>query len=109
MDNNFLLYVLLFFVLIWFILIAPQRRKEKERQRLLDSLEVGDRVVTIGGLYGYITAIGEENLQLEVADGVLIEIMRNAVALVKNEEEEDEDEGEEDEDAADNDSNSKPH
>ncbi|NLK50988.1 MAG: preprotein translocase subunit YajC [Syntrophomonadaceae bacterium] len=96
-------------MLIWFILIAPQRRKEKERQRLLDSLEVGDHVVTIGGLYGYITAIGEENLQLEVADGVLIEIMRNAVALVKNEEEEDEDEGEEDEDAADNDSNSKPH
>lgn len=86
MDKNMLLYFLGFLVLIWFLMIAPQRKKEKERQRLLDNLEVNDQIVTLGGIYGYIEEIGKETLLLEIADGVVIEVLKNAVAMVKNDE-----------------------
>ena len=87
MDNTFLLYLVGFLALMWFLMIAPQRKKEKERRRMLDNLAVNDRVVTIGGVYGYIDEIREETLVLEIADGVVIEVLKNAIAFVKNEEE----------------------
>lgn len=86
-DNTFLLYLVGFLALMWFLMIAPQRKKEKERRRMLDNLAVDDRVVTIGGIYGYIDEIREETLVLEIADGVVIEVLKNAIAFVKNEEE----------------------
>jgi preprotein translocase subunit YajC len=86
-DNTFLLYLVGFLALMWFLMIAPQRKKEKERRRMLDNLAVDDRVVTIGGIYGYIDEIREETVVLEIADGVVIEVLKNAIAFVKNEEE----------------------
>ncbi len=83
MDNTFLLYMLGFVALIWFLMIVPQRRREKERQRMLDNLKVEDQIVTLGGLHGYIEEIGNETLLVEIADGVVVEIMKNAVALVR--------------------------
>jgi preprotein translocase subunit YajC len=80
---------------MWFLMIAPQRKKEKERQRMLDKLEVDDHVVTVGGIHGYIEELGKETLLLEIADGVSIEVFRNAVALVKNEELEESEEAKE--------------
>ena len=97
MDNTFLLYLVGFLALMWFLMIAPQRKKEKERRRMLDNLAVNDRVVTIGGVYGYIDEIREETLVLEIADGVVIEVLKNAIAFVKNEEDTEEEAEPEDE------------
>ncbi len=83
MDNTFLITMLGFIALIWFLMIAPQRRREKERQRMMDNLKVDDQIVTLGGLHGYIEEIGNETLLVEIADGVVVEIMKNAVALVR--------------------------
>ncbi|NLC07836.1 MAG: preprotein translocase subunit YajC [Syntrophomonadaceae bacterium] len=96
-DNTFLLYLVGFLALMWFLMIAPQRKKEKERRRMLDNLAVNDRVVTIGGIYGYIDEIREETVVLEIADGVAIEVLKNAIAFVKNEEDTEEEAEPEDE------------
>ena len=56
-----LLPMVLIFVVFWFFLIRPQRKKDKEAQEMLNNLKVGDRVCTIGGIYGTITNIRDEN------------------------------------------------
>ena len=62
------------------ILIRPQQRKVKEHQALVSALEVGDDVVTSGGIYGQVTAIDGDVLRLEVADGVELLMAREAIA-----------------------------
>lgn len=64
----------------YFLLIRPQMRRQKEQQALIKSLAVGDRVVTVGGLYGRITALGEDTADLEISDGVVVTYARSAVA-----------------------------
>ncbi len=64
----------------YFILIRPQQRKVKEHQALVSALEVGDDVVTSGGIYGQVTAIDGEVLKLEVAEGFELLIAREAIA-----------------------------
>lgn len=64
----------------YFVLIRPQQRKAKEHAELVRSLEVGDDIVTSGGIYGQVTAIDGEVLRLEVAKGVEILMARDAVA-----------------------------
>ena len=64
----------------YFILIRPQQRKVKKHQALVSALEVGDDVVTSGGIYGQVTAIDGDVLRLEVADGVELLMAREAIA-----------------------------
>ncbi len=68
------------FVGLYFLMIRPQQRKVKEHQQLVAALEVGDDVVTSGGIYGAVTAIDGEVLRLEVADGIEILLARDAIA-----------------------------
>lgn len=79
------------FVLLWALLIRPQRRKQAEQQKLLSSVEPGDEVLTVGGMYGIVTEIDEEDdLIVEIAEGIRVRIARRAVAgVVKPEEDED--------------------
>ncbi len=74
-----LLPTLLLLVAMYFILILPQKKQEKKRKELLDSLQVGDEVLTIGGLIGSISALDDETVTLKVADNVEIKFMRQAV------------------------------
>jgi preprotein translocase subunit YajC len=80
------------FGLLWLLLIRPQRRKQAEQQQLLESVEPGDEVLTVGGLYGIVRDIDEEDdLIVEIADGIQVRIARRAVGgVVKPEEEDDE-------------------
>ena len=61
-----LLPFLLIFVVFWFILIRPQRKKDKQVKEMLNNLKAGDRVCTIGGIYGTITGIRDEDITLSV-------------------------------------------
>ena len=87
------------FVLLWALLIRPQRRKQMEQQQLLSSVEPGDEVLTVGGMYGIVTEIDEEDdLIVEIAEGIRVRIARRAVAgVVKPEDEADEAEDDGDE------------
>ena len=86
------IFILVILVLMWFLLIRPQRRRQQDSQRLIDSLAVGDEIVTAGGLYGTITALEEDEAHLEIADGVEVRVAKRAIAGVLTEEEEDEEE-----------------
>lgn len=63
-----LLPMILIFVVFYFMLIRPQRKKEKKVQEMLNALKVGDRVNTIGGIYGTITGIKDDTIELAVSN-----------------------------------------
>ena len=60
--------LILIFVIFYFMLIRPQRKKDKEAKKMLESLKVGDRICTIGGIYGTIVRIKDEVLTIEVGE-----------------------------------------
>ena len=73
---------------LWLLLIQPARRRQKLQQSVLESIEVGDEIVTAGGLYGTITALEEDEVRLEIAQGVQVRVARRAVAGVVSDKEE---------------------
>ena len=72
----------LIFVVMWFFMIRPQRKQQKELQNFRDSLKKGDKVVTIGGIYGTVVEIKEESVLIEVDSNVKIRVSKQA--LVKD-------------------------
>ena len=72
----------LIFVVMWFFMIRPQKKQQKELQNFRDSLKKGDKVVTIGGIYGTVTEIKEASVLIEVDNGVKIRVSKQA--LVKD-------------------------
>jgi preprotein translocase subunit YajC len=87
-----LILLLAMFVLLWVLLIRPQRQRQQKQQHLLSSVEPGDEVLTVGGLYGIVRGIDEEDdLIVEIAEGIQVRIARRAVGgVVKPEDEDDE-------------------
>ena len=79
MLNSLLPFFLMggiFYLMLW----RPQKKEQQKRRDLLNSLKVGDEIITIGGIYGRITAISEKRVKVQVAEGVEIEMARNAVS-----------------------------
>lgn len=72
----------LIFVVMWFFMIRPQRKQQKELQNFRDSLKKGDKVVTIGGIYGKVHEISDKTVLLEVDNNVKIRVDKNS--LVKD-------------------------
>jgi preprotein translocase subunit YajC len=101
-----LIVIVAMFALLWLFLIAPQRRRAQAQKQLLASVQVGDEILTVGGLYGHVVAIDEDDdLEVEIADGLQVRMARRAVAAVippdwEDEGEEVEEEEEEDDEAA---------
>ena len=77
-----MLPLVLMFVVLYFVMIRPQMRKQKEVKAMIDALVKGDEVVTVGGMLGKITKLSDNALGLEVANGVEVQIQRNAVVQV---------------------------
>ena len=69
-------------VIFYFFLIRPQRKKQKETQKMLDELRKGDRVVTIGGLHGVITSLREKTVIIKVDENTKLEFNRAAIGAV---------------------------
>jgi preprotein translocase subunit YajC len=93
-----LILIVAMFALLWLFLIAPQRRRTQAQRELLASIRVGDEILTVGGLYGHVRAIDEDDdLDVEIAEGLQVRIARRAVAAVIPPDDEDE-EGVEDDD-----------
>ena len=72
----------LILVVMWFFMIRPQRKQQKELQNFRDSLKKGDKVVTVGGIYGTVAEIKENTVLIEVDNNVKIRVSKNA--LVKD-------------------------
>lgn len=79
-----LMWVVIFGVL-WFFLIRPQRKQQKEHDEMIENLEVGDRVVTIGGIRGKIINIKENNIRLRISSNVDIDLIRDSIGRIDQE------------------------
>jgi preprotein translocase subunit YajC len=91
-----LIIIIAMFALLWLFLIAPQRRRSQAQRELLASVKVGDEILTVGGLYGHVRAIDEDDdLEVEIAEGLRVRMARRAVAAVIPPDGEDEEEDEE--------------
>lgn len=77
-----LLFWGLFFAAMWFLLIAPQRKKQKEHQRMVSELKTGDEIVTSGGIYGTITSVRDDRFIVRVGDNTKVELNKAFVHAV---------------------------
>ena len=77
-----LLPLVLMFVVLYFIMIRPQMKRQKEHKSMVDALAKGDEVVTAGGLLGRVTSLSEGNVGLQIANGVEVQLQRSAIVQV---------------------------
>ena len=71
--------LILLFVGMWFLIIAPQRKRQKAHDKMLTELKTGDEIVTAGGIHGTITNVKDDRFVVRIADGVKIELSKNSV------------------------------
>jgi preprotein translocase subunit YajC len=77
-----MLPLVLMFVVLYFVMIRPQMKRQKEHKAMIDALAKGDEIVTSGGLLGKVSKLGETIVSLEVANGVELQVQRSAVVQV---------------------------
>jgi preprotein translocase subunit YajC len=77
-----MLPLVLMFVVLYFVMIRPQMRKQKEHRAMIEALAKGDEVATAGGLLGKVTRMSEGYLTLEIAPGVEVQLQRSAIVQV---------------------------
>ena len=77
-----LLPLILMFVVLYFVMIRPQMKRQKEHKAMVDALAKGDEVVTAGGMLGKVAKLGESYLSVEIASGVEVQVQRTAVVQV---------------------------
>lgn len=81
---SMVLYFAVFFGIMYFLMIRPQQKQAKQRQALLSSLRVKDRVITSGGIYGKITKVKDNSVMLLIADKVEVEVAKSGIVSVEN-------------------------
>jgi len=77
-----MLPLVLMFVVLYFVMIRPQMKRQKEHKAMIDALAKGDEVVTAGGVLGKVAKIGESYVHVEVSEGVELQLQRTAVVQV---------------------------
>ncbi|MDP1656201.1 MAG: preprotein translocase subunit YajC [Hylemonella sp.] len=77
-----MLPLVLMFVVLYFVMIRPQMKKQKEHRAMVEALAKGDEVVTAGGLLGRVSKMGDNYIGVEIANGVEIQVQRSAVVQV---------------------------
>jgi preprotein translocase subunit YajC len=95
---GFLILMVLVFVVFYVLAVRPQRQRQAEHQARIDRVEVGDDVLTTGGIYGTILQAEGDDLVVEIAEGVEVHMTRRGIAAVLPPEHEDEEDDEEYED-----------
>jgi preprotein translocase subunit YajC len=75
-----IIFLVLIFAIFYFLMIRPQRKKQKEQQELMQGLQKGDRVITVGGIYGQIENLDEESVVLKLESGATIRVARGSIA-----------------------------
>ena len=76
-----IIFLVLIFGMFYFIMIRPQRRRQKEHQQLIEELKRGDRVITAGGIFGVIETVSEDSVIIKVESGATMRVAKNSVAL----------------------------
>jgi len=76
-------------LIFYFMIIRPQQKRAKERQKLLESIKKGDKVITSGGMYGTVAGLDEKTVLLQIADTVKVKLDRGSIATIISEPEAD--------------------
>ncbi len=98
-----IIWILVFFGIFYFLAIRPQRRQKQQHAEMVSMLKKGDEVVTIGGMFGTISAIGDDWVELEVAKRTRVRYLKRAISSITSIDEYDEEEEDEYIEAADED------
>ncbi len=85
-----LIYIVALFALLYFLMIRPQKKHQDKHKQMLNALKVNDRILTVGGITGYVRDLNDSYIYVEIADGLVIELNRQYVAAVLQEEDEQE-------------------
>jgi preprotein translocase subunit YajC len=80
-----LAFLVAIFALFYFVMIRPQRRRQKEHQTMMQGLQKGDRVITAGGIYGTIDSLSEDSVVIKVEGGTTMRVARGSVAMRRDE------------------------
>jgi len=78
--------LLLMFVVLYFFMIRPAQKRQKDKERMLSALKKGDRIITAGGIYGEIQQVKEHSVVVRIAENVKVELQRSSVSSVISEE-----------------------
>ena len=78
-GTSLIIFMVLIFGVFYFLMIRPQRRRQKEHRNLVGELNKGDKVVTIGGLYGEVDSLSETDVILKVEDGSKLKFLKNSI------------------------------
>jgi preprotein translocase subunit YajC len=79
---GFLIFLAFALILMWLLVVLPQRRRQAAHKAMIAALKPGDEVLTAGGLYGDVTEIGDDEVALEIAPGVEVRVAVRAIATV---------------------------
>ena len=80
-----LLIILILFGVVWLLFVLPARRRRGQHASMQDSVEVGDEIITAGGIHAVVKEMGESDLRVEIAPGVIVTLDKRAVAAVARE------------------------
>jgi preprotein translocase subunit YajC len=86
MGSAGLLLIVVAFLFLYFILVRPQKRRQLQQQRMLNELQIGDEVVTAGGIYGEITGLDDGDVTVRIAPALEVRVARRAIAGVTSRE-----------------------
>jgi preprotein translocase subunit YajC len=78
-------FLVVIFALFYFVMIRPQRKRQKEQQTMMEGLKKGDRVITAGGIYGTIESISEDSVVIKVESGATMRVNKGSVAVRRDE------------------------
>ncbi len=82
-DWTIIIFLVLIFAVFYFLMIRPQRKKQREHEQMTQQLKRGDRVITAGGIYGQIESLDETSVVLKVESGATIRVARGSVVGVR--------------------------
>ena len=80
-----IIFLVVIFALFYFVMIRPQRKRQKDQQAMMAGLQKGDRVITIGGIYGTIESLSEDSVIIKVEGGTTMRVARSAVSVRRDE------------------------
>ena len=78
-DYTIIIFLVLIFGVFYFLMIRPQRKRQKQHEALVQELKKGDRVITAGGIYGTIESLSDDSIVLKIESGATIRVARGSV------------------------------
>ena len=87
-PQQLILLIVAMAAIFYLLILRPQQRQKRQRAAMMDALKVGVEVLTVGGIYGTVRALRDDDFDIEIADGVVMKMDRRAIAAVISETEE---------------------